>query len=146
MSSLDGIPVHVVSAADGLTGQAGAVLAEVAERLKRLLEVGEEDSIDLRSLPLSPADLEWLEQQLGRGEAEITLDAGGRSVLTETGYPGVWLITHRDVRDHAVAQFIEVAYVPKIVPPARADIEKGYESLLFNLKHQSARSNEDEEA
>lgn len=146
MPSIESIPIQIVSGGDGLTGQAEAVLSEVAERLKRLLEAGEEDSIDLRSLPLSPADLDWLEERLGRGEAEITLDAGGRSVLTETAYPGVWLVTHRDLREHVVAQFIEIARVPHILAPARMDIERGYKRLLSNLKHQPGRSEEDEEA
>jgi hydrogenase-1 operon protein HyaF len=145
MPSIESIPIQIVSSGDGLTGQAEAVLTEVSEMLKRLLDEGMEDSIDLRSLPLSPADLDWLEEQLGRGEVEIVMEAGGRSVLTETAYPGVWLVTHRDRQDHAVAQFIEIAYVPKIVPPDISDVEKGYIRLLLKAKNHSDRSVEDGE-
>jgi hydrogenase-1 operon protein HyaF len=145
MPSIESIPIQIVSSGDGLTGQAEAVLTEVSEMLKRLLDEGMEDSIDLRSLPLSPADLDWLEEQLGRGEVEIVMEAGGRSVLTETAYPGVWLVTHRDRQDHAVAQFIEIAYVPKIVPPDISDVEKGYKRLLLKAKNHSDRSVEDGE-
>lgn len=145
MPSIESIPIQIVSSGDGLTGQAEAVLTEVSEMLKRLLDEGMEDSIDLRSLPLSPADLDWLEEQLGRGEVEIVMEAGGRSVLTETAYPGVWLVTHRDRQDHAVAQFIEIAYVPKIVPPDISDVEKGYKRLLLKANNYSDRSVEDGE-
>lgn len=117
-----------------LTGQAQAVLTEIAGMLKRLLDGGVEDSIDLRSLALSDADRVWLETQLGRGEVEIMLEAGGRSVLTETAYPGVWRVIHRDMQDRAIAELIEVAYVPAIIRPDTGDVKKGYEGLLLKLK------------
>lgn len=138
MSSIEHVSIRIASFDEMLTGQAEAVLSEVAEMLKRLLEEGVEDSIDLRSLPLTPADRDWLDEQLGRGEAEIVLEAGGRSVLSETAFPGVWKIVHRDPDDRVVAELIEVALVPAIVRPDRTDIEKGYEGLLLNLKSKGA--------
>jgi hydrogenase-1 operon protein HyaF len=138
MPSIDQIPVAVASQDEMLTGQAEAVLTEIAAMLKRLLDEGAEDSIDLRSLPLSAADRDWLDKRLGRGEVEILLDAGGRSLLTETAYPGVWRVTHRDDRDRVVAELIEVARVPAIVKPDTGDVEKGYESLLLNLMGEPA--------
>lgn len=133
MPSIDQIPVAVASQDEVLTGQAEAVLTEIAAMLKRLLDEGTEDSVDLRSLPLSMADRNWLDSKLGRGEVEILLDAGGRSVLTETAYPGVWKVVHRDDRERVVAELIEVARVPAIVKADGADIKIGYESLLLNL-------------
>lgn len=134
MSSIDQIPVQVLSADEMLTGQAEAVLTEISEILEHLLETGEEASIDLHGLPLSPADRVWLDEQLGRGEVEINLDAGGSSVLTETAFSGVWKVVHRDVDERVVAELIEVAYVPDIVRPTKADIKKAYERLQSNLK------------
>lgn len=133
MSSIEQISIRIASFEEMLTGQAEAVLTEVAEMLKRLLEEGVEDSIDLRSLPLTPADRDWLDERLGRGEVEIVLEAGGRSVLAETAYPGVWKILHRDTEDRIVAELIEVAFVPAIIRPDKTDIEKGYEGLLSKL-------------
>jgi hydrogenase-1 operon protein HyaF len=134
MSSIEHISIRIASFEEMLTGQAEAVLTEVAEMLKRLLEEGVEDSIDLRSLPLTPADRDWLDERLGRGEVEIVLEAGGRSVLAETAFPGVWKIMHRDTEDRIVAELIEVAFVPAIIRPDQTDIEKGYEGLLLKLK------------
>ncbi len=134
MRSIDEIPIQVLSPDQMLTGQAEAVLAEIADMLGRLLETGEEGSIDLRSLPLSPADRDWLDEKLGRGEVEIVLDAGGRSDLHETAYAGVWKVVHRDTEERVVSEFIEVAYVPDIVKPATADIENAYERLQSDLK------------
>jgi hydrogenase-1 operon protein HyaF len=134
MSSIDQIPIQVLSADECLTGQAEAVLTEIGELLGRLLETGAGDSIDLRGLPLSPADRAWLDDQLGRGEVEINLEAGGRSVLTETAFPGVWKVVHRDVDGRVIAELIEVAYVPEIIKPATSDIKMAYESLQSSLK------------
>jgi hydrogenase-1 operon protein HyaF len=134
MPSISEIPIHVLSADEILTGQAEAVLTEVAEMLGRLLETGEEGSIDLHGLPLSPADKVWLDQQLGRGEVEINLDAGGRSLLTETAFSGVWKVVHRDMDGRVVAELIEVTYVPGIVRPAAMDIKRAHEKLQLNLQ------------
>lgn len=134
MSRIEQISIRIASFEEMLTGQAEAVLTEVAEMLKRLLQDGVENSIDLRSLPLTPVDRDWLDEQLGRGEVEIVLEAGGRSMLAETAYPGVWKIKHRDAEDRIVAELIEVAWVPAIIRPDKSDIEKGYESLLLKLK------------
>lgn len=134
MSSIDQIPIQVLSADEMLTGQAEAVLTEIAELLGQLLETGAQGSIDLHGLPLSPADRLWLDEQLGHGEVEINLEAGGRSVLTETAFSGVWKVVHRDVDERVVAELIEVTYVPDIVRPARTDIKKAYESLQSSLK------------
>jgi hydrogenase-1 operon protein HyaF len=58
--------------------------------------------------------------------------------MTETAYPGVWRITHRDGQDRVVAEFVEVAWVPNIVKPDAGDVKKGYESLLLKLDGKSA--------
>ena len=138
MSSIEQIPIRLASPEEMLTGQAEAVLSEIAEMLKRLLDEGTEESIDLHGLPLSPADRAWLNERLGRGEVEIILQAGGRSVLTETAYPGVWKVTHRDTQDRVVAELIEVALVPAIVRPDGKDIKRGYEGLSLVLKDKPA--------
>lgn len=137
MSTIENISISIAGPDDMLTGQAEAVLTEVAEMLKRLIEQNIEDSIDLRSLPLSSADRKWLDRQLGCGEVEILLEAGGRSVLTETAYPAVWKVVHHDGNGRVVAEFIEVALVPTIIKPDAGDVQKGYESLLLNLKVES---------
>lgn len=137
MSSISQIPIQVLPADEELTGQAEAVLTEVVEMLGRLLENGKGDSIDLRSLPLSPADRKWLDEQLGRGEVEISLDAGGRSILAETAFHGVWKVVHRDVDDRIVAELIEVGYVPEIVLPTSLDIQNACNRLKLNLEQVS---------
>jgi hydrogenase-1 operon protein HyaF len=106
---------------DDLTGNAQAVLREVRGLLQRLLESGETGAIDLRAMPLSDADLRWLARQLGEGEIRVTLDAGGRSTITETQAPGVWWVTHRNEQDKVVSEFMEITWVPDLVATQRED-------------------------
>lgn len=132
--SLDAIPVHVIHtppAESGLSGNALPLLREISELLRRLLETGETGAIDLSALPLTPADLDWLQEKLGEGEIAVTLQANGESTLNETACPGVWWIEHRNVHGAVATQLIEVAFVPELVKAHPKDIEIGSEYLDF---------------
>jgi hypothetical protein len=59
-------------------------------------------------------------------------------VLTETAYPGVWKVTHRDTQDRVIAELIEVALVPAIVRPEMKDVERACEGLSLALKDKPA--------
>jgi len=127
------IPGVTPGLGDGLTGQAEAVLREIATLLERLAVHGEEASLDLKSLPLSPADRDWLRQRLGRGEVNIDLTAGGTSRIDETGLPGVWWVEHRDEVANIIGEYIEVARVPAIVPADPDGITAGLDRLRSRL-------------
>jgi hydrogenase-1 operon protein HyaF len=127
--ALEDIPVSVTTPGGQPTGQGEAVLGEIAALLERLLAGGGSGSIDLKSLPLSLADREWLRQRLGKGEVSISLDAGGASCLTETGVAGVWWVEHRDAQDALRGEFIEVAAVPALVAAHPEDMAAGLDRL-----------------
>jgi hydrogenase-1 operon protein HyaF len=134
--SLDAIPIHVVNtppAEPGLTGNAPPLLRELLEMLRRLLATGETAAIDLSALPLTPADLDWLEHALGAGEIAITLQASGESTLNETACPGIWWVTHRNEKGTVTSQFIEVAFVPELAKAHPQDVEIGLEHLELLL-------------
>ena len=56
------------------TGMAWSILTEIRQLLDALNEKGTVGSIDLRSLPMTDADREQLENLLGRGEVHAELD------------------------------------------------------------------------
>lgn len=126
---LEQIPILVQDQENGLTGQAEAVLSEVAALLEKLLAEGVSGSIDLRSLPMSSADHDWLRDRLGKGEVSISLYAGGASCINETGVAGVWWVEHRDDSDSMTGEFIEVAAVPSLVPAHPDDMKSGLAHL-----------------
>jgi hydrogenase-1 operon protein HyaF len=130
--SLDAIPIHVINAPPGeagLSGNAPPLLRELSEQVKRLLAAGESSAIDLSALPLTPADLDWLQEKLGQGEIAITLQANGESTLNETACPGVWWVTHHNEQGAVTSQFIEVAFVPELVKAHPQDVQIGHEYL-----------------
>ncbi len=129
---LDAIPVVAVPPGlhpGELSGNAPALLREIAEMARRLLAAGETSAIDLQALPLTPADLEWLREQLGEGEIAVSLNAGGESSLDETACPGVWWVTHRNPSGAVASEFIEVAFVPEVVKAHPEDVAIGLEHL-----------------
>jgi hydrogenase-1 operon protein HyaF len=130
---IENIPVVTQScapaAASPLTGNATAVLHEVAALLDALAQRGETGVIDLGGMPLSHADKAWLVEKLGPGEIEMTLDLEGISQIRETAFHGVWWLIHRNENSVVTGEFIEVSRVPELVLAHADDIRHSAESL-----------------
>ena len=126
---LHDIPIQVAGIAGQLTGNAAALLREVAALLESLVRTGEGGAIDLKSLPLSPADRDWLLERLGQGEVEINLNIAGGSRIVETAYAGVWWVAHRNENGIITSEFIEVSYAPELVSAHPDDVESGLDFL-----------------
>jgi hydrogenase-1 operon protein HyaF len=135
MTSLDAITVKVEAA----TGNVEPLLHEIRHALQRVAEGREGTVIDLRRLPLAPGEEERIESVLGKGEVRAELDAIGPTVVQETSYAGVWLVTHRNTEHAVVARFIEVTRMPEILQAQLADIESG----ISRLDGELAAINED---
>lgn len=132
MSGLENIPIHIQTAPH-VSGNAQALLAELETALQTLLDNGKEHSIDLRSLPLAPGELDYLKETLGRGEVHVEIDALGRSDVQETVYRGVWWVTHHNTLDDVLAEFIEVSFCPDIIRAQRDDVRESLEALSAQL-------------
>jgi hydrogenase-1 operon protein HyaF len=123
MSGLKDIGVKVVDSLGA--ANAHAVLREIESLLEQLVATGESGVIDLKGLPMSPADFEVLAGVLGSGEVSATIDAGGESSVRETAFHGVWWVTHRNEDGNVAAEFIEVTRVPEILASQPEDMEAG---------------------
>jgi len=133
--SLSSLPVTVAvtNTNAGLSGNGQPILHELASLMERLLETDQIGAIDLEALPLTPADLEWLEDQLGCGEISMTLESQGTSTLRETALPGVWWITHRNEQGGVLTQLLEVTFVPELAKAHPDDVHNGFERLQILL-------------
>ena len=130
MSGLDDIAVRVEPGPRaGLGGGVTALLHEIAALLERLEAGGAGEAIDLRSLPLAPAERERLRATLGAGEVEATVSADGRSRVCETAIPAVWWIEHCDARGEMLAELIEVAWIPEFLMTAAGEAGRGAKVL-----------------
>jgi hydrogenase-1 operon protein HyaF len=123
------LPEPAPESGGGLGGGVAALLAELATRLERLAEHGDAALIDLRSLPMSPADRIELLATLGSGEVTATLDAQGISTLRETSFAGLWWTEHRDAGGKVTAELLEVAQSPMILAADAEDIARGAAAL-----------------
>ena len=105
--------LHVINSDEFLPSpQVLALLRELQGMHTALAEQNEENSIDIRSLPLSPADHETLLQFLGNGEVSATVNALGVSEIKETRFSGIWWLRHYNSHDEIVAELIEVTPLP----------------------------------
>ncbi len=111
------------------TGNLLPLLHEIRHALERWLESGTTHIIDLRCLPMSPAEEAALLRLLGRGEVEARLATLGDSEVFETGIAGVWIVNHYNDNDVPVGRFIEICSLPAILQTQREDAESGLETL-----------------
>ena len=116
------------------TGNILPLLHEIRHALSQLLETGEASSIDLRSLPMAPGELERLTDILGKGEISAQLNALGKSEIYETGFPGIWMITHYNTNEEIMGKFIEIARVPAILEAQTDDMRDALAALQAKLE------------
>jgi hydrogenase-1 operon protein HyaF len=115
------------------TGMALSVMAEVCRLLEALAASGQPGAVDLRSLPLTDADRQQLEDLLGRGEVRADLELAGRSEVWETAYPGAWWVRHLGADDRIASEEIAVCPVPEILQAHPDDIRAGARRLSQDL-------------
>jgi hydrogenase-1 operon protein HyaF len=130
---LSDIPVKVVPASTDKPLNAPALLNEIAAMLERLVESSATESIDLKSLPLAPADYARLEEILGLGEVSAEIEAAGPTRVRETAVHGVWWVTHMNALREPTAEFIEVTYAPEILKTHPSDAAAGLATLRSRL-------------
>ena len=130
MSTIDSIP-----ACNGVaTGNVEPLLHEIRHALTRLANGEDGTVIDLKRLPLAPGEEERIEETLGTGEVRAEVEALGPTLIQETSYPGVWLITHKNADDVVIARFIEVTYIPELLRSQQPDIDAGIDRLEDELR------------
>ncbi len=116
------------------SAQVLALLRELQVMITTLAERGEPNSIDIRSLPLSPSDYETLIQILGNGEVNATINALGLSKIKETRFSGVWWLQHLNSHDEIIAELIEVTPLPDILKTQAPDLINSAEVLQRYLE------------
>lgn len=104
------------------TGIHFSLLHEIAERLDHFVKTGEPYKIDLKSMPLTPTDLEDMDKILGIGEVRADLAVIGKSEAWETSFAGVWRVRHFGTGESPVANEIVIAQVPDIIPSQPDDV------------------------
>lgn len=112
-----------------------AILNELQTKLNALVDQGITDTIDLRSLPLFPGDDEILKETLGYGEINVSIDAMGLSEIYETSIAGIWWVSHFNVQDENVGEYIEVTALPELLKTSQQEIEQAEQRLQELIDH-----------
>ncbi|MET0116532.1 MAG: hydrogenase expression/formation C-terminal domain-containing protein [Sedimenticola sp.] len=138
MGVLESIPIAVETTnPGGLTENALPLLHEIRHALKRLAASGESTQFDLRAIPFAPGDEERLLKLLGSGEVDAVVNALGESKVSETAYPGVWVVAHYSPENERIAFQIDVTDMPEILKTQQADIEDSFVQLSEALETES---------
>lgn len=128
---------------------AGEALRSVLEGLRRH-RVGEPPIVyALADVPSDAAAR--LDEALGRGEVDVTVQGRGTTEIRETALPGLWRVRERDAEGKATGDYLEIADVPAIVRAAaeratRPVLDPGepppgamnVQPLLFEIAHRLA--------
>ena len=129
-TTLGGIAVRV----EHSSGNIEPLLHEIRHALALLLNTGGTTSIDLKGIPLAPGEEEQILQALGTGEVRAQVAAAGNSEVVETGFPGVWVVSHFGEQQQIQARFIEITEIPQILRSQTADIAAGLQLLKQHLE------------
>ncbi|SFJ09447.1 hydrogenase expression/formation protein [Celeribacter neptunius] len=120
------------------TGNVVLLLNEIRHALQRLIDTGEPTTLDLSGIPMTKAETEEFDRALGEGEVRVSLDAGGPSEIIETGFAGVWRVTHRAASDASgdmvLARYIEITVIPEILLSQRPDMQRALTRLKARLE------------
>lgn len=115
------------------TGNDILVLHEIRHALRKLLDSSESTVIDLRALPMSEVEQSRIEDTLGVGEVQASVNALGVSEVVETRISGVWRITHYNTEREVLGKFIEITTIPSLLTSQTEDMAAGLERLTAKL-------------
>ncbi len=113
-----------VAADDGGPAIANALplLVELEARRALYAAQGTPHSLNLSLLPLSEAELEYLDERLGRGPVEVLSRAYGRCEVLSTLVPDVWWVRYYNSMGTLILNSLEVIDVPEVVRAAAEDL------------------------
>lgn len=108
---------------------APAVLRELFDVAAAWQEGDAPHIVNLTLLPMSPADLAYLNAALGPGTTAILSRGYGNCRISSTGVPRVWWVQYFNSMDQLILNTIEVTSMPEVALAAREDYEDSIERL-----------------
>ncbi len=105
------------------------VLAEIRERMGRHRPGYPAYVINLSHLPMTPVDMAFLQETLGRGSLRMVSRGQGACRIEATRRRHVWSVRFLDSRDMVILDTVEIGGVPVMVRAAQEDFEDSAERL-----------------
>lgn len=116
------IDVDAASAPDGVMN-ALPILAELQSHCERYTEDSVPHAINLTLLPLSDADVEFLDERLGRGPVDVLSRGYGKCQIISTLVPKVWWVRYYNSMGTLILNTLEVVDVPQVLRAAPEDLD-----------------------
>jgi hydrogenase-1 operon protein HyaF len=98
------------------------ILVELQSRHEKYLRGGAPHSINLTLLPLSEAELEFIDRRLGRGPVDVLSRAYGKCEVISTDTAGIWWVRYYNSMGVSMLNTLEVVDVPSVVKAAPEDL------------------------
>lgn len=114
-------------------GVARQLLHELLDMLRLLVEEDEPSHIDLMAVSLDESGKALLREALGEGEIIAQVADLGTVDVLETGYAGIWWVSHRDEAGHLIAEFLEVSFCPEVLIAEVETVADGYNAFKAHL-------------
>ncbi len=105
------------------------ILAELESRCQTYRRDGTPHTINLTLLPLSSADVEFLDQRLGRGPIDMLSRAYGKCQIMSTRVMNVWWVRYYNAMSTLILNTLEVVDVPQVACAAPEDLADSSDRL-----------------
>lgn len=105
------------------------ILTEIADHLAHRRPGQKAHVINLTLLPLSPEDVDFLDQILGKGPLSMLSRGYGDCAVASTAIPDVWWIRYFNSTGKLILNTLEVVEVPLVACAAPEDIQASAERL-----------------
>ncbi|MFL5288777.1 MAG: hydrogenase expression/formation C-terminal domain-containing protein [Rhodopila sp.] len=97
------------------------VLAEIRDRVRRRQPGDAAHTISLSLLPMTPQDIEFLQESLGTGPVRIVSKGYGSCRIQATAIHGVWSVQFFNTMDTILLDTLEIGHVPIVACAAEED-------------------------
>ena len=105
------------------------VLAELAQHRAAWSPGRPNEVINLTLLPMSPADIAWMDHVLGTGRVLILSRGYGNCRILSTRVPHTWRVIYYNSQDHVILNTVEVGELPAVACAAAEDRADSHERL-----------------
>ncbi|MDH4125301.1 MAG: rubredoxin [Gammaproteobacteria bacterium] len=106
-----------------------SLLVELRSHVQDYELSGKPHVINLTLLPLSDADLVFLDEQLGRGPVDTLSRAYGKCQVISTQVPNVWWVRFYNSMNTLILNTLEVIDVPAVICAAPEDLQDSAQRL-----------------
>jgi hydrogenase-1 operon protein HyaF len=122
-------PPVITQAAPAEVLNAHHVLSELAQHRAVWQPGRPSEVLNLTLLPMSPADIAWMDHVLGTGRVLVLSRGYGNCRITSTRVPHTWRVIYYNSQDHVILNTVEVGALPAVACAAAEDLADSHERL-----------------